>query len=457
MKHQKKEGVSLVLGAGNQAMLTAIDTLHSFFMQRRPVLVKHHPLRPHLIHPYRVIFDTLVQKGYVTQILDEGIEKTKELLQNPNIATVHVTGAYETACAIEQTLLQTRSDVTTAEEAAKMVTSELGCATPWIIPPAKYTETELKNAARGFVTSKKTNGGANCLCGQVIVMPKEWAQKNEFRQCLTAELGTTPKDPVYYPGSLKKRRSSLMHYEGRGESRCSIVESSLCITEEDLQDADDDVVVVECGTPGEDDFDGYSMQKEAFGPVVAIVELSGETNDPLQYMEETAAPFLNDKSNIFGTLSCTLLWPESISEQEKGKADEKLTQAIALLKYGTIAINQWSIFGYTAATMGGTWGGHPREVLRQSGAGQIGNHYGLPVEKTVVYASPLTKGPILDKNNAPPAIVYDCLHAVFISPTNTMAAVNVLKLLVARFSQYILPKFVSKPIFGAKPYGSCYL
>merc|ERR1712070_251596 len=402
--------------------------------------------------------------GYLSQIPDEGIAKTEEILKNKAVGSVHITGAYETACAIEKTLLRTRSDVNTPEEAAQMVTAELGCATPWIITPASYTEMEMKNAVKAFVTSKKSNGGSNCLSGQVIVLPKEWSQKKEFREILTSELRTTPKDPVYYPGSLAKRRSALLQYEKLGDARCAIIKSPLCVTDDtattttEEQEDDDDVVVVECGTPGEDGFNGYSLQQEAFGPVVAIVELPGGAvgDDPLQYVEETVAPFVNDKSKIFGTLSCTLLWPESIAEPRKGTTDEKLTKAIASLQYGTIAINMWSLLGYLAAGIGGTWGGHPRETLRQSGAGQIGNQYHLPIEKTVIYGPPLKTAPIIDKNKTPPAILNDCLHTLYISSSNAAAAVNICILLVARFSQFILPKYLSKPILGEKPYGSCY-
>lgn len=138
----------------------------------------------------------------------------------------------------------------------------------------------------------------------------------------------------------------------------------------------------------------------------------------------------------------------------EGKSDGGLTKAIASLKYGTVAVNVWSILGYLAMLQGGTWGGHPREARRQSGAGLIGNHFGLPIEKTIVYGPPLTTAPLIDKTNLPPAIVTDCLHELYVSSSTATATINIWLLLVIRFAQYVLPNGLSKMIFGELPYGS---
>jgi hypothetical protein len=393
----------------------------------------------------------------MSQVLDEGIPETEKILKNETIRHVHITGAYQTVLAVEKTLLKTRSDVKTPDEATNMVTSELGCATPFIFPPGEYTDAELRNAAKSFVTSKKTNGGSNCLSSQVIVIPKEWPQKELFREILTEEMESTEKDPIYYPGSLKKRESALSEYQKQGMHRSSTIISSCAVNCGDVED--DDVVIVECGIPGEEGFNGYSLQAEAFGPVVAVVELSGgaDGTDPVQYMEERVAPFINDKDKIFGTLSCTLLWPKSIAEQGGGKSDKGLTKAIACLQYGTVAVNVWSAYGYISLFYGGAWGGHPRDRLRQSGSGKVGNQFGLPIEKTIIYGPSLSTPPLIDKKKSPPAIIIDCLHAVSASPSTFVAAVNVWNLLIIRAFQYVLPKSISQVMFGERPYGSALL
>ncbi|CAJ1931626.1 unnamed protein product [Cylindrotheca closterium] len=464
-KEKAKQGVCLVLGAGNQPILSAVDCLHCIFVLRCPLLLKHHPLRAHLIHPYTIVFKQLLDHGLMKQILDPGLPRTKELLSNESITHIHITGAYQTVAAIQKTLVEVRKDVKTIKDAAAMITSELGCATPFIFPPAVYTEKELRNAAKAFVTSKKYNGGSNCLCGQVIVMSKEWSQNQRFREILLEEFETTQKDPIYYPGSLQKRDSALSAYSSSsssnhgnedkvGKRRSSVLSAAPTIDLEAPED--DDIVLVECGTPGEDDFNGYSLTEEAFGPVVAIVELpGGKEEDPVKYMQETVAPFVNDKEKLFGTLSCTLLWPASISAQsKKPQSDEGLLQAIACLQYGCIAINSWSLFGYLAALTGGTWGGHPRDNLRHSGSGAVGNQFGLPIEKTVVYGAPLTNAPLVDKKNLPPAIVHDVIHAVIIAPSMIGAMFNVWLVLAARSIQFFLPKFMTRWIFGERKYGA---
>jgi len=372
-------------------------------------------------------------------------------------------------------LVETRKDVKTIKDAAAMVTSELGCATPFIFAPAVYDEKELRNAAKAFVTSKKFNGGSNCLCAQVIVIPKEWPQNAAFREILLDEIETTKKDPIYYPGSLKKRDSALSAYSDNdnttessndddderpaGRRRSSVLSAASCVNYEEKDD--DDLIFVECGTPGEDDFNGYSLTEEAFGPVVAIVEMpggGGETGtDPVQYMLETVAPFVNDKSKLFGTLSCTLLWPESIRQSKNTPLEEDtgLLQAIASLQYGTIAVNAWSVFGYLAAVSGGIWGGHPRDSLRHSGSGFIGNNFGLPIEKQVVYnAAPLTSSPLIDKKNPPPAIVQDCIHALSTSTSMAGAMVSIWMILVLRGVQFVLPKSLTKWVLGERKYGA---
>jgi len=301
-------------------------------------------------------------------------------------------------------------------------------------------------------------------------MPKEWPQNSRFREILLEEFATTTKDPVYYPGSLQKRDSALSAYSGGNTNtrrRSSVLTSIPSIPLEELLEEDekevetqnDDVVLVECGTPGEDDFNGYALQEEAFGPVVAVVELPGGGSgaDPVQYLQETAAPFCNDKSILFGTLSCTLLWPESIAS-DNGKEpsrDSRLLQAIASLQYGTVAVNSWSVFGYLAAMSGGVWGGHPRDSLRQSGYGYIGNHFLLEIEKQVIYGAPLTSAPLLDRKNPPPAIVHDCLHAVAISNSTLGAIMGIWKILALRGTQFVLPAFLNRWIFGSdRRYGA---
>ena len=46
--------------------------------------------------------------------------------------------------------------------------------------PGAWSEKEMLNAAKLITTSKKANGGCNCLSAQTVVLPSSWPQKGAF-------------------------------------------------------------------------------------------------------------------------------------------------------------------------------------------------------------------------------------------------------------------------------------
>ena len=199
--------VCIVLGAGNNSGLALVDTLNNTLRHKRPVLLKHHPLRPWLAEPYSIILEPLSKRGYFAQVQDESIASTKALLMDPSVGHVHVTGALKTSQAIHETLHKAHPDFSN-EKIKSMITSELGCATPVVLDDGVYTETEIQHACQIIVFWKKANGGCNCLSTQVVVLPKHWAQKDIFRAKLLEELKRQPTNPCYYPGSLERKAQS---------------------------------------------------------------------------------------------------------------------------------------------------------------------------------------------------------------------------------------------------------
>ncbi|KAL9185727.1 hypothetical protein ACHAXT_003504 [Thalassiosira profunda] len=420
--------VAVVLGAGNQSMLTMIDVLDSVLRGRRPVLVKHHPIRPWLAEPYGVILEPLAKRGYFAQVPDVSIEVTKTLLMHRAVGHVHITGALKTAQAVAATLVEARPELS-ADQIRSMITSELGCATPQIVDDGEYTDSELQHMAQIITVGKKGNGGCNCLSAQVVLLPKRWAQKDLFRAKLMEELKRQPTAPCYYPGSVE-RKTDMIQWCENVDSKCTMVEAPP-VTEGTVIGDADQVVVVECGTPSEEGYNPVPLKSEAFGPVLAVVELdSGVESDV--YLAKTAVPFVNNKGNIFGSLSCSVFTPVS-----KGKTYERegLQSALAELQYGGISVNQWNLFGYLAAMKGGMWGGHPKEKLGQSGNGYIGDLYGVIGEKdakVVVYGPSLTNKPLFDLANNPPPIVLDVLTEIACAPNGLVGTASVLKMVVAR-------------------------
>lgn len=97
----KKEGVLVVLGAGNQNFLTLVDTLEALFVRQRVVLVKHHPLRAGLDPLMQKLFQPLYDAGYLASVLDLGKrEANSALVYNPLVNGVHMTGGKATHDAI---------------------------------------------------------------------------------------------------------------------------------------------------------------------------------------------------------------------------------------------------------------------------------------------------------------------------------------------------------------------
>lgn len=423
------DGVAVVLGAGNQSPLSIVDIFQCLFVHpRRPVLAKHHPLRPWLHEPYSIILEPLIKRGFVHMLCDGGIPLTKSLLSNKHVIHVHVTGALSTVNAIKKTLELSRPQLSKAD-VADMITSELGCSTPIVLSPGSYTDVEMQNAAKMIVFSKKFDAGCNCLCAQALVLPEKWGQKQKFKEILTKEFMSTPTDPCYYPGTYDRCNEMAKHYKESGKEMNSATFSAGNVHE----CPDMHPVLIECGTFGTEGYDGHAIIKEAFGPVMGVVELPGG-DQAEDYLLKTVAPFLNDKSNIFGTLSCSLMTPDSLENKE-----EVQQRAIAALKYGSIGINTWTGVNYQAMLDGAVWCGHGREEKKQSGNGYIGNQFSIPnVEKTVVYTS-LAKSTLFNKNKEPPAIVNDALFYFAVSKTNLEAFVNICILLLIRFLSIFLP------------------
>src|SRR6185295_14400345 len=96
-----------------------------------------------------------------------------------------------------------------------------------------------------------------------------------------------------------------------------------------------------------------------------------------------AVEFCNER--LWGTLNVTLIvHPGSVAEPQLGAAVE---QAIADLRYGTVAVNHWAAIGYgLVVTPWGAYPGHPPQDI-QSGTGIVHNTLMFSaVEKNVVRA-----------------------------------------------------------------------
>ena len=378
----------------------------------------------------------MFKRGYFRQVLDEGIPKTSEMLSNKHVGHVHITGSLTTDIAVRKTLAKSRPSLSETE-IKTMVTSELGAVTPYIVAPGTYTDKELVHTARMIAFSKKNFGGCNCLNANAVVLAKEWDQKEHFRKVLLEELKRQPDVPAYYPGSRQRRADIQKRYEALGEKRAIIVGGADYAGVE--RTPEDSVLIAECGTPGEPGYDGYAVENEAFGPVLAIVELAGDCKSD-DFVPKVVAPFVNDTSKIYGSLSCSLFLDAStISSQTKTEKN------VASLHYGVVAVNCPTNAGFAVMFEGGVWGANFRDTSRQSGFGYVGNTYCIDhLDRSVVYGPPLSSAHMMDLAKQPPAVVLDAVHAVMCSSNIFYGLVALSKVLAIRMMgtlmSFIFPK-----------------
>lgn len=428
----KDDAVTVILAAGNQPQLAVFDTLQRTLVHKEVVLIKHHPLRPHLLAPYAIIFEPLIKRGFVRQVLDEGIPETTNILSHPKIGHVHITGSLATDKAVRATLARSKPHLS-QQEIDDMVTSELGACTPYILTDGVYTDLEITHAARMIAFGKKLSGGCNCLDTQVVIVPKEWAHKDQLRQAIYDELKRQPNQPTYYPGSVERAKEIVNVYKDRGENRAVVVE---CTKSTGLANRScDNVTVVECGSPNDSDYENYALRKEAFGPVLAIVELPNEIDND-DYLSSIAVPFVNNKENIFGSLSCSLLAPASYDKK-------KLSRAVETLEYGTIAINTANLLGWLGACRGAVWQAHPSAPGRESGSGYIGNIFDIPSPaKTVVHGPSLAQAPMFDGAKPPPKLIIDALYTMDCSHTTLRGILGIMYMFSISFVKMFLSPFL---------------
>lgn len=281
------------------------------------------------------------------------------------------------------------------------MTSELGCITPWIMVPGKYSLAELKNQAECVVAGIHNNASANCLAPKVVILDEHWPQREEFIQMIKESWRILELPVPFYPGAaqrwkryreeypqaqewdsktghgVKERQLSppLLNYK-QGEG--ALLLPLLCIDIDVDMSSQQGLVQVK---------KEYAFKHEPFCPVVTFATVkAGPSNgeDYLKVFMKQVTALCNDY--IHGSLSCSMTVPEYL------EGTPAVESSIADLKYGTIGVNLWTVLCYTQS-----WGGHPqKECLDcvESGIGRVQNLLFIPhLQKSVVRMS------LIDKNH----------------------------------------------------------
>jgi len=342
----------LVLGAGNVSSIPPMDLLYKLFVEDQVVLLKMNPVNAYLAPFFERAFAPLVRDGFLA-LTGGGVAEGAYLCAHPAVETVHLTGSQNTYDAIVWGADPAKRAARKASGTPllnKPVSAELGCVTPVLVVPGRWSSADLDFQARHVAGMVAHNASFNCNAAKVLVLAREWDQRGAFLDRVKAALARTPARRAYYPGAERRYGEFIAHYPGAlplGARGDGVVPWTLL----------PDVPARE----GE-----YALTHEAFCGVLAQVELAA--GDAADYLDR-AVEFVNEK--VWGTLSCAML-VDGATRRDHSAAVER---AVAGLRYGGVGVNVWP--GVLYALGSPTWGAFPGHTPEEigSGAGVVHNAF----------------------------------------------------------------------------------
>ncbi|MDQ0734737.1 aldehyde dehydrogenase family protein [Arthrobacter agilis] len=348
-------GVSLVLGAGNITAIAPLDALTEIVANNRAVLLKLNPVLGAMMTSYLDALDPLIRFGML-RIIQGGAETGSHLVHDPRIAHVHITGSGVTHDAVVFGTDEEGARRKAANEPIldKEITSELGGVSPVIVIPGKWSRQDIEFQAEHVATQRLHNGGFNCIASQMVIISSEWPQKDQFLAALRHAMHSAPSRPGWYPGSADRVTAAAERYP-RSERLGSL----------------GDRLLIELNR----DDDATFRTTESFAPVLGVLEIPGTRQEFL----DAAVALANDE--LDGTLGANII----VRPADRQQLGTGFGEAIAALRYGTIAINAWTALGFLTAAA--PWGAFPGNPLNDVGSGRGVVHNALllnSTERTVV-------------------------------------------------------------------------
>ncbi|WP_404437462.1 aldehyde dehydrogenase family protein [Microbacterium aerolatum] len=333
-------GVGLVLGAGNVTSIPVLDVLYELLAHNRTALLKVNPTQDALVPVFEHAFAALIEPGFL-RIVRGGGDVGAYLTGHKRLAHVHITGSAATFDAIAwgpssgpDAAAAKRRRREDRPQLLKPITAELGGVSPIIVVPGEWLEADLRFHAEHIATMRLQNSGHNCIAGQVVIISSDWAQADDFRAALRRAYAKAPERPIWYPRSEDRMRQANDDYPD------ALVLGDRLLVE---IDPEGDATAVE--------------NTEYFAPVLGVVALPGTGQNFL----DAAVAHANEK--LQGTLGANLLI-DPATQKALGTGFER---AITELRYGSIAINAWTAFGFITPTL--TWGAFPGNTLQNVGSG----------------------------------------------------------------------------------------
>eukprot|EP00163_Fabomonas_tropica_P031558 TRINITY_DN753_c0_g1_i1.p1 TRINITY_DN753_c0_g1~~TRINITY_DN753_c0_g1_i1.p1 ORF type:complete len:568 (+),score=175.19 TRINITY_DN753_c0_g1_i1:38-1741(+) len=350
-------GVVGVLGAGNFDAPT--ELLGEMFLKGRVGVYKPNPVNQNTHPVIAKIFAPLVSAGYLAFIVG-AVPVGSAMVEHPLLDEIVLTGSAITYDKIvwggsseEQKQNKTRH----SPKITTPVCAELGSVNPWIIVPGEWSDKMIDSHAAHLAASKTLNNGHICASPQVLIVAKDWPQRQQFLDRVRYWLRQVAPSPPFYPGSGRSHQdfSQLPNAEvlADGKYANTFKDQQAPVLIPDVADPDSQAAAT-------------LMQREAFCPVLSEFPLDVSPDKPIDFLR-AAIDFADKK--VWGSLTCSFMIQDSIWKAH----EQELEEIVADMPFGSVGINIWGGFVATMSQL--RWGGYPGHTPEdvQSGIGYIGN------------------------------------------------------------------------------------
>lgn len=358
---EKRSGkVALVLGAGNIAAISPLDTFQKLFIDNEVVLLKLNPVNDYLFDYLQAALKPLIERNAL-RIVRGGGAVGAYLTEHPKVETIHITGSANTHAAI---VWGTGAESEANRESGiprnkRQITSELGAVCPTIVVPGSWSKADIRFQAEQIATQKLHNSGFNCVALQTLILPEGWESSKALLRELQSVMEEKGKRVRYYPGTYQR----LGKFIGSDPSDTGKSQNEPACWMADSNQTDSKA----------------HLREEVFGPALTIKYLPANSTET--YLEK-AIKFCN--SELYGTLGANIIiHPRTIRSLGRAQFESMLTE----LRYGTIAINAWTGLAFLLNAC--PWGGFPGATIDEpgSGIGTVHNTWMLEkTERTVIEA-----------------------------------------------------------------------